>query len=72
MRMAEIQAALWDEMKKRIDYFLDGWEWIPSNKTVITELKEYFTLDDIFACLDEIECYLDYVRKVTENDSNWV
>jgi hypothetical protein len=66
--MKVMQIDLLDSMKACIDRFMDGAAYMPVYMVIIEELTNYFSLDDIYDCYDDIEEYLHELEGAINND----
>jgi hypothetical protein len=66
--MKALQIDLLESMKASIDRFMDGAAFMPAYSVIIKELRNYFTFDEIFDCMDIIEGYLNELEGAINND----
>jgi hypothetical protein len=66
--MKALQIDLLESMKACIDRFMDGAAFMPAYSVIIKELRNYFTFDEIFDCMDIIEGYLNELEGAINND----
>lgn len=59
MRMAEIQAELFDKIIIKIDEYFERCAGFPTIGAVIEELTRYFTFDELIICKAEIHEYIE-------------
>lgn len=51
------------EIYLKIDAIIDNYNFLPAYTFLLEELSNYFTFDEIFTYINQIQCYYRYMKK---------
>lgn len=67
-KMSDFMIDLFEEIKEKIDLYMDGAAFVPNVDTICSMLSEYFIFEEIDACYELIEDYLNEYKEEIYHD----